>query len=196
MVFSGGFDWVYDFGFYFGIWLFNVDFLMFSFEFEVDIYGGYGFEWLEIVFDVGVVYFYYVNVNEVLGVNEIDYWEFLFFVSKDFGFVSILLGMIFFFDYFGELGFFFYLVFSVGVVMFGVEWLILDGSVGYSFIDDNVIFGMDDYFDYGVFVSVFVEDFVILSVGYFGIDLDIVDCFGGNDCVCDGWVIGFVLFFM
>lgn len=193
---SGGLDWSHDSGFYLGTWMSNVDFSTSSPEFEVDIYGGYGFEWLETAFDVGVIYFHYANVNEDPGANEIDYWEFPLSASKDFGPVSTSLGVTFSPDYFGESGFFAYPAFSAGVAMPGAEWLTLDGSVGYSFIDDNAVFGTDDYLDYGVSVSALIEDLVTLSVGYFGTDLDTADCFGGNDRACDGRVIGSVSFSM
>lgn len=192
---SGGIDWSHDSGFYIGTWVSNVDFTDSSPELEVDIYGGYGWDWSDVAFDLGVLYYHYANINEGPApalTAESDYVEFYGSVGTDFGPVSTSLGVAISPDYFAESGFFAYPNLSVGVAMPGAEWLTFDGTVGYSFIDDNAAFGTDDYVDYGVSVSALVEDLVTLSVGYYGTDLDTADCFGGDDRACDGRVIGTV----
>ncbi len=198
---SGGIDWSHDTGFYLGTWLSNVDFTSSSPELEVDIYGGYATEWQSILWDIGVMYYHYANINEAPNASEVDYVEVYTSAGYDWGPVETSLGVAISPDYTGETGFFAYPNFSVGAAMPGAEWLSLDAHVGYSFIDEEMTLGLADYLDYGVSVGALVEDLVKISVGYYGTNLDDNECLnpgaafgiaGGNDRACEGRVIGSV----
>ena len=202
---SGGLDWTHDTGFYLGTWLSNVDFNVTSTpsspELEVDIYGGYAREWSQILWDVGVIYYHYANINEGGGSAEVDYVEGYLKAGHDFGPIDATVGVHISPDYTGETGFYAYPALNLGATMPGAEWLSLAANVGYSFIDEEATLGVGDYLDYGVSVGALIEDLVTISVGYFGTNLDNDECLnpgaafgvaGGNDRACDGRVIGSV----
>ncbi len=199
---SAGLDWSHETGFYLGTWLSNVDFSGSSPELEVDIYGGYAWDWDEVALDLGVIYYHYANVNEAPGANEIDYVEFVGSAGRAFGPVDATLGVAISPDYTSESGFYAYPNLTLGTEMPGAEWLSFGANIGYSFIDEEEDLGIADYLDYGVSVSALVEDLVTLSAGYYGTNLDDDECLnpgagvfgvaGGNDRACDGRVIGSV----
>ena len=203
---SAGLDWTHDTGFYLGTWLSNVDFSgggpgASSPELEVDIYGGYAMEWSDILWDIGVMYYHYANINEGPGSAETDYVEIYGKAGHDFGPFDATLGVAISPDYTGETGFYAYPNLGLGAVMPGAEWLDMAVNVGYSFIDEEATLGIADYLDYGVSVGATIEDLVRIGVGYYGTNLDDDECFnpgaafgvaGGNDRACDGRVIGSV----
>jgi uncharacterized protein (TIGR02001 family) len=57
---QGGIDWAHDIGFYLGTWASNIKWGPdMSSGVEVDFYGGFGGEFREFGYDVGLIYYYY-----------------------------------------------------------------------------------------------------------------------------------------
>ena len=200
---QGGFDWSMGLtdaiGVYIGTWASNVNYNVADQGgsvdggvLELDVYGGLTFAATEALsFDIGALGYLYPNANEdgatPTPLPEYDYYEVYVGSSYDFGPVAADLYVNYSPDYFAESGDFIYP--SLGLSVPVTDYFSLDGSVGYSFIDDNAAFGIaEDYLDYGISGSLTVEDLVTLTVGYYGTDIDDGDCYGGSD-YCDGRVI-------
>ena len=78
---QGGIDWAHDSGFYLGTWASNIDWGIGSGA-EVDFYGGYGGEYNDFGYDVGLIYYYYPdsayddsNFSEIYASGSYKWFE-------------------------------------------------------------------------------------------------------------------------
>ena len=146
---QGGIDWAHDSGVYLGLWASNVDFA--DADIEQDVYGGYAGSVDAFSYDLGVVFFYYPQEE------ELNYWEFPLNLGYDFDVASISFGVLFSPEYFGLL--------DEGVVVSGglavpiplelpgIE-LGFDANIGYSNANGLVSASDDDYVDWSVGLTV------------------------------------------
>lgn len=165
---SGGLDYSFDGGVYFGTWASNVDFGEdYDTSIEIDLYAGYEFD-LSDTASLDLSALYYIYPGET---GELNYSEYI--ATADIGNASF--GVAYSPDYFGadtdavvlEAGY------SLGLT----EVLSLDFHVGYTEVDDvdELDFdGKDDYVDYSIGLSAPLGG-VDLSLVAYGTDVDNVD---------------------
>ena len=180
---QGGLDFAHKSGIYVGAWGSNVDFDQSpdtEESVEVDLYGGWSGELgkSKVKLDVGAIYYWYPGSNAA-GTVDYEFWEVYVGLSKDFSFASASAKVSYSPDYFAETGDATYVDLGVDIPIGKYFTLNLHG--GYQWIDDNLAFGADDYFDYlvGISFSLIGLDF---QVAYVGTDLDDTPTSGTSSC--------------
>ncbi len=144
---QGGLDWTHDSGVYLGVWGSNVDFT--DADVEVDLYGGYAFDYGAYNIDVGLTGYFYPGAADS---RDYDYYEGKLAVSRSVGVIDTTASINYTPENFGNSG-------DATYVSFGAEAPIMDtgftvqGAAGYQWIDDEVTFGTPDYADWSVGVS-------------------------------------------
>ena len=178
MALQGGIDWSHDTGIYLGLWASNVDFS--DADIEQDVYGGSSGSIDEVSSEIGAVFLYYPQEE------ELNYWEFPLNLGYDFDMFSVSAGVLFSPEYFGILdeG----VVVSGGVEvplpldLAGLE-LALDAGLGYSHAEAGTVSGEKVYLAGGTDED-YVDWQVGLTIGFpsgIGIDLRGVGTDAGGD---------------
>jgi uncharacterized protein (TIGR02001 family) len=183
-------------GFYANIWASTIDFndtATYDSTVEVDLTLGYNHSFGENTSaGLKAVYYWYVDADTPPGMTDYDYFELILGGSHNFGMAEVSAEVAWSPDYFLETDD------SVSVTG-GVTVPILDsfmffdggleasGHVGYSWIDNNVLYGTPDYlfFDVGATASWGIFSF---DVRWHDTDLSRVGCYGGLD-LCEGGVV-------
>lgn len=177
---QGGFDYVFDNGFYVGTWGSTVDFdsaVDFNGSLELDFYGGWGTSIGEnSSIDIGYIYYYYPGDDNGL---DGDYQEIYF----NYGWKDLSLGVAYSDDYYGSSQDFFYAQANYDWA-FAENWS-LGMHVGWNKFEEDVFLSSDkgDYVDYllGVTWNVLGVD---LGLAWVGTDLgeeDVFDTDWGDD---------------
>jgi uncharacterized protein (TIGR02001 family) len=166
---QGGFDLAHSSGLYIGTWLSNVDFGQTKTSTEFDYYGGFGFELSNgLAVDLNVTQFAYPGSA---ASNNNDFVEYGVGLSKDFGAAALSAGFNFSSEFFGESGDAQYLQGGLDVPL-PILGAGLSAHVGHQWIDKNSTYGVDDYTDWSVGLTVPVMG-VDLGLTYVDTDLDI-----------------------
>ena len=169
---SGGFDYAHSSGLYAGVWASNVDFGDGDdSNIEMDIYAGYGGEFMGVSFDVGVLHYDYASENN----NNFDE----VYVGLGYGFLSAKVS--YSSDGFAEsddatyyeIGADFELPWGVGLALHAGRY--------------DVDAGSEDYSDWRVSLS---KELVGLNfeLAYTDTDMSDSECtsYAGDDNLCDG----------
>lgn len=136
MAFQGGLDWTHDTGFFLGLWDSTVHFG--DAYLESDFYGGYAGSVGDFSYSVLATFFYYPS-DEIF-----NYWEFIGKTGYNFGFMSVVAGLVGSPDYFGTLGTGFYLPFGLAVplplpdAVTKIFTASVDGNAGYTHADEII----------------------------------------------------------
>ena len=165
---QGGFDLAHTSGLYIGTWMSNVDWGATKNSTELDIYGGFGFE---LPSGVGVdLNFTAFEYPGAAASNKYDFQEYGIGLSKDFGVAALSAGFNHSPEFFGESGDAQYLQggLDIGLPVAGVG---LSAHVGHQWIDKNATYGVDDYLDWSVGLTVPVMG-VDLGLTYIDTDLE------------------------
>ena len=165
---QGGFDLAHTSGLYIGTWMSNVDFGTAKTSTEFDYYGGFGFEAAGVGVDLNVTQFSYPGSA---ASNNYDFVEYGVGLSKDFGAAALSAGFNFSSEFFGESGDAQYLQGGLDVPL-PILGAGLSAHVGHQWIDKNSTYGVDDYTDWSVGLTVPVMG-VDLGLTYVDTDLDI-----------------------
>ena len=164
---QGGFDLAHSSGLYIGTWLSNVDFGQTKTSTEFDYYGGFGFEAAGVGVDLNVTQFSYPGSA---ASNNYDFVEYGVGLSKDFGAAALSAGFNFSSEFFGESGDAQYLQGGLDVPL-PILGAGLSAHVGHQWIDKNSTYGVDDYTDWSVGLTVPVMG-VDLGLTYIDTDLE------------------------
>lgn len=180
---QGGFDWADESGLYAGVWASNVEFG--DATIETDLYAGYSDELFDtgISYDIGAIYYLYPGSDDRFNYN---FYEVSLALGYDFEFASVSTSVNYSPDYFGKSG---DGVYVAGFVDVPLSFMPIDTtlnmSVGHQSIDDRVAFGVDDYMDWSLGLTVNVEGFDV-GLKYIDTNLDEPrECTDG----CEGRVI-------
>jgi uncharacterized protein (TIGR02001 family) len=173
MAIQGGLDAAHSSGAYIGAWGSNVDFGDGDqASAEIDVYAGWSGEIAKsgVTADLGGIFYVYPGAADTLDYN---YFEAYAGLSKDFGFASTAAKVSVSPDYFAGSGNATYVEGSIDIPLgpkLG-KYLTLNLHGGYQWIDKNLIFGADDYFDWLVGVSFSVIGFDV-QLAWVGTNLD------------------------
>jgi uncharacterized protein (TIGR02001 family) len=164
---QGGFDWSHDSGVYLGVWGSNVDFNDGDqATVEVDLYGGYGFEFKGLAVDIGAIYYAYPGANSSL---DYDFWEAAVSVGHDFEAFALSASLNYSPDFFASSDDAYYAAAYLDVPL--PHDFSLSAHVGYQDIEDEASFGVPDYYDWSVGLGYNLEGFD-LALTYVDTDLD------------------------
>jgi uncharacterized protein (TIGR02001 family) len=187
---SGGFDYAYESGgladFYVGTWASNIDF---GGGIEIDFYGGFSGELggSGITWDAGVLYYYYPGQP---GGSKLDFVEGHFGLGYEFSEMAFGPAVDFTVHYSPDwqtgAGDGVYLDGNVGFTL--PHDFALNFHAGYQMVEDNATWGTPDWFEWNVYLSKKVFNFLELAIGYHDTDLSKGQCFGGDN-ICDGRVV-------
>jgi len=165
---QGGFDLAHSSGLYIGTWLSNVDFGQTKTSTEFDYYGGFGFELSNgLAVDLNVTQFAYPGSA---ASNNNDFVEYGVGLSKDFGVAALSAGFNYSDEFFGQSGDAQYLQGGLDVPL-PVAGAGLSAHIGHQWIDKNSTYGVDDYMDWSVGLTVPVMG-VDLGLTYVDTDLE------------------------
>ena len=165
---QGGFDLAHTSGFYIGTWMSNVDWGTTKNSTELDIYGGYGFELPNGVgVDLNFTAFEYPGAA---ASNKYDFEEYGIGLSKDFGVAALSAGFNHSPEFFGDSGDAQYAQGGLDIPL-PVAGAGLSAHVGHQWIDDNSTYGVPDYIDWSVGLTVPVMG-VDLGLTYIDTDLE------------------------
>lgn len=188
---QGSIDFESETGFFAGVWASEIDFSdTFDFDsfIEIDVYAGYNFT-LGDATEGSLKVTYYAYPDNPFSY---EYWEVQATLSHDLGGASLSGELNFSPDYFNETGDAVALAGGLEVPIseeFLGGSLSASGHVGYQWIDDNALFGTDDYMYWDFGVAMVWWDKVTLDLRYVGTDLDELECFGGTD-LCESGFMG------
>ena len=177
-------DYSTDLGIDVGVWVSNVDFSDTGDTdtyMEADFYASYGFSLDDATSgSVKVTYYYYPE-----SPFSYDYLEGQLALSHTMNDITLNAELNYSPDYFLETGT--AVAASVGFAYPLMDKFTLSGNVGHQWIDDNALFGMDDwlYWDLGVGIEL---GRLNLDVRYVGTNLNETECFGGTN-LCEGGVV-------
>jgi len=186
---QGGLDYAASSGVYAGIWGSNTN-VPFSGGTEVDLYGGYATKFGDVGFDIGAIYYYYGESEEVAGKLDLDTLE--FYIGTSYGPFA---AKYFYSDdtkFFGtqpvgkDAGDGSYLTGSVTLPI--KDTVNFVANVGYysgdavkvylaSLNSSNPRYNEDSYFDYGVGITKTLEGGFTASFSYIGTNIE----FGPED---------------
>lgn len=170
---QGGFDWEHESGIYLGTWGSTVDFT--DAQVEIDGYGGWAGEFNGIGVDLGAIYYWYPGAD---GNRNYDYFEVAGSLSYDFEIVEVAAGVNYSPDYFASSEDFWYPYADISVPLpYDFE---LTAHAGYNDIEDEIAFGVPDYWDYNVGVGYNFYGFD-LALQWVDTDLDRNECADGCD---------------
>lgn len=144
---QGSLDWTHDSGVYLGTWASNVDFP--DADVEVDLYGGYAFDYGAYNIDVGAIGYYFPGAADS---RDYDYYEGKLAVSRSMGKINTTGALNYSPDYIGGSGDALYASFGADAPIMDTGFTV-QGSAGYQWIDDETAFGAPDYADWSVGVS-------------------------------------------
>ena len=165
---QGGFDLAHTSGLYIGTWMSNVDWGTVKNSTELDIYGGYGFELPNGVgVDLNITEFQYPGAA---ASNNYDFVEYGIALSKDFGAAALSAGLNYSDEFFGASGDAQYAQGGLDIPL-PVAGAGLSAHVGHQWIDKNSTYGVDDYVDWSVGLTVPVMG-VDLGLTYIDTDLE------------------------
>ena len=165
---QGGFDLAHSSGLYIGTWLSNVDFGQVKTSTEFDYYGGFGFEAAGVGVDLNVTQFSYPGSA---ASNNNDFVEYGVGLLKDFGAAALSAGFNFSNEFYADSGDAQYLQGGLDIPL-PILGAGLSAHVGHQWIDKNSTYGVDDYTDWSVGLTVPVMG-VDLGLTYVDTDLDI-----------------------
>jgi len=183
---QGSIEYASDIGVTFGAWASNVDFSDTGDNdtfMEADFYASYGFSLDDATTGAAKVTFYHYP-DSPPGVAY-DYWEGQLSLSHTMDKLTVNLEANYSPDYFNETG-------AAMAIAAGVEYPVFEkisasANVGHQWIDDNVLFGTDDYLYWDVGFGIDLGR-LQLDARYVSTNIDEADCFGGTN-LCEG---GFV----
>jgi len=181
---QGSIDLTYG-DFYAGIWGSNIDFATDA-SVEIDLYGGYTFEYEGIGFDIGGVYYLYPNAGDAPNA-ELDFFEAYLGLSYDVGVASLGLTGYYSPEFTGEVGDAYYIEGSVTVPLF--EGLEASAALGYQSFDNPASI---DYTNWNIGVTYALTEKVSVDVRYNDTDLSNGQCAGitGQAKGCSETIIG------
>jgi uncharacterized protein (TIGR02001 family) len=178
---QGGFDAEHESGLYMGTWASNIDFNDGdNASAELDVYGGYGFSFKGLSFDLGAIYYAYPNANSSLNYN---FYEVYAGVGTEIEKVDLNASLNYTPENFGESGDATYLSLNADYKI--TDDLKFKSNIGYQMIDDEIAFGTDDYLHWGLGIGYSFEGFDF-DVKYSQSDLDVSGSCGSS---CDPTVI-------
>jgi len=178
---QGGFDVEHNTGLYLGTWASNVDFNdADNASAEVDVYGGYGFEFKGLNVDLGAIYYAYPNARDSLNYN---FYEVYAGVSVEQDKFDIGASINYTPENFGDTGDATYVALNTDYTI--VDNLKLKTDIGYQVIDEDTEFGTDDYLHWGIGLGYHYKGFDAL-LKYSQSDLDTSGSCGSS---CDPKVI-------
>lgn len=155
---QGGMDYSHSSGFYAGTWASNLEFNPSTTDaasLEMNFYGGYGFDFAGLSYDVGYLYYLYTGQNEDAAGGDYDFWEIYGSISKAFeGSLapSVSVGFAWSPDFYGEDGDGIYINSSIGISLpAGINPYV---NIGYQDVsgDETTPAGFD-YWHYAVGAS-------------------------------------------
>lgn len=170
---QGNLDWTHDSGVYLGAWASNVDFK--DADAEVDLYGGYAFDYGAYNIDLGAIGYYYPGAADSY---DYDYYEGKIAVSRSVGQVNTTGSLNYSPDYFRSSGDAVYAAFGADAPIMDTGFKVA-GHAGYQWIDDETKFGAPDYADWSVGVS---YDLYGFDLGLKYTDTNIADRFCRDNC--------------
>lgn len=167
---------------YLGLWGSNVDFNDGDeATVEIDLSGGYKWNWGPVALDAGAVYYAYPGASSGL---DYDYWEGKLAASVPAGPVTFTGSVFVSPDYFAGSDTAVYVNGAASVPVFNTG-ITANAAVGHQSIDDEAAFGVSDYTDWTGGLSYTWEKFTF-NVAYFDTDLSNADCPDG----CESRVVG------
>jgi uncharacterized protein (TIGR02001 family) len=167
---------------YLGFWGSNVDFNDGDeATVEIDVSGGYKWNWGPVAMDAGAVYYAYPGASSNL---DYDYWEGKLAASAPLGPVTFTGSAFVSPDYFAGSDTAVYLNGAASVPVFDTGFT-ANAAVGHQWIDDEASFGVPDYTDWTAGVSYAWEKFTF-GVSYYDTNLGKADCADG----CESRVVG------
>jgi uncharacterized protein (TIGR02001 family) len=189
---QGSIDFESASGFFAGVWASEIDFSdtadTDSFV-EIDFYAGYNFSLSEqTTGSLKATYYLYPD-----NPFSYEYWEFQASLSHDFGALALSGEVNFSPDYFNETGDAIAIAAGVDVplaetFLFFDGGLSASGHLGHQGIDDNVLFGTDDFTYWDIGLTAVWGKFTF-DARYAGTDLNELECFGGTD-LCESGFVG------
>jgi uncharacterized protein (TIGR02001 family) len=177
-------DYSTDLGVDVGVWVSNVDFSDSGDSttyMEADFYASYGFSIDDATSgSVKLTYYYYPE-----SPFSYDYLEGQLALSHTLNDITVNAELNYSPDYFLETDT--AVAASIGFAYPFMEKFTLSGNVGHQWIDNNALFGTDDwlYWDLGVGVEL---GRLSVDVRYVSTNLNEADCFGGTN-LCEGGVV-------
>lgn len=187
---QGSIDFESENGFFAGVWASAIDFSDtgdLDSEIEIDLYAGYNFTVSDATSgSLKATYYVYPD-----NPGNYEYWEFQLAMSHSMDRVTLSGELNFSPDYFNGTGS--AVAVAGGLEVALVEHLSASGHVGYQWIDDNFLFGTDDYVYWDIGLTATLWDHVTLDARYVATDLDTLACYGGTD-LCEGGFVGTVSF--
>jgi uncharacterized protein (TIGR02001 family) len=176
---QGSFDYSHASGLYAGVWGSNVDFNDGGkTSTEVDFYAGFRFPVSgDLNIDLGGLYVLYPGTHQ--NIDHYNYFEAHASVNKDFGFVDFTLQGNYSPEFSGKSGNEENLNLS-GNIPVADTGLGITGSVGHTWIEEEVNFGYPDWTDWSAGLTYSLGGFD-LALKYTDTDLDEVDCPDGCD---------------
>lgn len=179
-------EYASDIGVTLGAWVSNIDFSDTGDNnayMEADFYASYGFSIDDATSGSAKVTYYHYPEN-LVGTNY-DYVEGQIALSHTMDKLTLNLEANYSPDYFNGTG-------SAAAVAAGVSYPVLEkismsANVGHQWIDDNALFGTDDYVYWDVGFGIDLGR-LQLDARYVSTNLDEIECFGGTN-LCEG---GFV----
>lgn len=176
-------------GLYGEIWASNVDFNDDEANAEVDFLLSYSHEFDPVTAEIGAAYYYYPGVPNDWNYDYTEIYLALYADLLD-GALSNTWSAYYSSDFFGGSGDAEYLEWAATVP---VSWQDMDlfdvnGTLGYQWIDDNMLFGAPDYMNWSLGLSRTLFDVLTASVTYTGTDVDNDDC----DNLCGDRIVGTV----
>lgn len=160
---QGGLDYAHDSGWYIGTWGSNVGFAGGT---EVDVYTGFTFSAGAVNFDLGALYYWYPEEDEVGTSPSINTIE----VYAGAGTGPVTVKGYFTNDYFGSDESAYYVTAALGLPI--TDSFNFNVNVGFNAGDGvELLFG-EEYFDYGLGVSKTIDGGYTASFSFIGTDLD------------------------
>ncbi len=162
---QGGFDFAHNSGVYLGTWGSSINF---GGNVETDFYAGWSGEVggdAKVGLDAGVILYHYPSAK---GSSNFDFWEGYVALSKDLGFAAASAKVSYSPDYTVSSGDSVYV--EAGLDIPAGKYFTINLHAGHQWVDNNTLFGFDDYSDYLVGVSFGLAGFSA-QIAYIGTDL-------------------------
>lgn len=174
---QGSIDYCHDCGLYIGVWGSNVDFNdEDEAHMELDIYAGFVYCYDCFELDLGVIGYFYPGSASSL---DYDYIELMMALTYSFRELFSLTGSLNYSpDNFGSSGHALYSKVAVEVPL--ICNFALCGHMGYQSIEDNDVFGLPDYYDWGAALSFRIQC-LTLKLEYVDTDLSTAESASGSD---------------
>jgi uncharacterized protein (TIGR02001 family) len=175
---QGTLDIEHSSGFYVGGFGSNVDFASpGDANIELDGLFGYRREIFGIKFDIGAIYYAYPGASS--QPYRLNYWEFALKGAYEIGPATLMASVNYSPDFQFQSGTAFYMEGGADVKL---PWsLVLSGRLGYQSIDNNVRYGLPDFWNWSIAISREFYGFNF-SVGYYDTDISKSECAGSNIC--------------